>query len=464
MASLLLILAAGFSWIACGDEPPAPAGGGETPEEPGGGNEEPEDTLSEQEKEFLQIEFDSPTEADADNGFAATVRFTLEGERLPRGVADWGVAVSVNRENLEKRPEQWISTLVTGKELPVSNFNILTLKGLYGKETYYCRPYIQSQEGTMKWGGIARFTTPEEVFFISQKDSSSNSIMEGSATIETNASSAVLGSRFQKVEAKLVDVSLDKSQFSLNYYETEPSGVNRHSLKWLSEDLLQVSFTHLPPQASVSFKVAIECDGVQKYLSPTYLVTSRELPETGMVDLGLAVHWAACNLGASSPWDTGSYMTFDEAQAADEADGSWRLPNESDITQLTNRCQFIPVYLGVLLSPEHSDYLGEIIIEGHTDTSGDYLMNLELSQERALSVATYCLQMPQLSKDQLTLLRSILTAKGRSYSDPIYGEDGKIDMDASRRVEFKFRLKDSEMIDEMRDILKEYEAAEGGTQ
>ena len=55
MASLLLILAAGFSWIACGDEPPAPAGGGETPEEPGGGNEEPEDTLSKQEKEFLQI-------------------------------------------------------------------------------------------------------------------------------------------------------------------------------------------------------------------------------------------------------------------------------------------------------------------------------------------------------------------------------------------------------------------------
>ena len=126
--------------------------------------------------------------------------------------------------------------------------------------------------------------------------------------------------------------------------------------------------------------------------------------------------------------------------------------------------QFIPVYLGVLLSPEYSDYLGEIIIEGHTDTSGDYLMNLELSQERALSVATYCLQMPQLTKDQLTLLRSILTAKGRSYSDPIYGVDGKIDMDASRRVEFKFRLKDSEMIDEMRDILKEYEAAEGGAQ
>ena len=94
-----------------------------------------------------------------------------------------------------------------------------------------------------------------------------------------------------------------------------------------------------------------------------------------------------------------------------------------------------------------------LIIEGHTDTQGTYLVNLELSQERALSVATYCLQMPTLSEEQLEKLREILTAKGRSYSDPIYNEDGTINMDASRRVEFKFRMKDSEMIDEIRNIL-----------
>ena len=80
-------------------------------------------------------------------------------------------------------------------------------------------------------------------------------------------------------------------------------------------------------------------------------------------------------------------------------------------------------------------------------------MNLELSQERALSVASYCLQMQGLSEEQLGMLRSILTAKGRSFSDPIYNGDGTINMDASRRVEFKFRLKDSEMIDEIRQIL-----------
>lgn len=115
--------------------------------------------------------------------------------------------------------------------------------------------------------------------------------------------------------------------------------------------------------------------------------------------------------------------------------------------------RFIPVYLGVLLQPEYNDFLGEIIIEGHTDTKGTYLVNLELSQERALSVATFCLEMPQLSELQLSRLREILTAKGRSYSDPIYNADGSVNMDASRRVEFKFRMKDSEMIEEIRHIL-----------
>lgn len=117
--------------------------------------------------------------------------------------------------------------------------------------------------------------------------------------------------------------------------------------------------------------------------------------------------------------------------------------------------KFIPVYLGVLLQDEYADYLGEIIIEGHTDTTGTYLTNLKLSQERALSVATACLAMPGLTPEQVEKLKSILTATGRSSSMLIYNEDGSENMDASRRVEFKFRLKDAEMIDEIRQILAE---------
>lgn len=117
--------------------------------------------------------------------------------------------------------------------------------------------------------------------------------------------------------------------------------------------------------------------------------------------------------------------------------------------------QFIPVYLGVLLQDEYADFLGEIIIEGHTDTTGTYLTNLKLSQERALSVATACLEMPGLSARQVEKLKSILTATGRSSSMLIYNQDGTENRDASRRVEFKFRMKDAEMIDEIRQILSE---------
>jgi len=115
--------------------------------------------------------------------------------------------------------------------------------------------------------------------------------------------------------------------------------------------------------------------------------------------------------------------------------------------------QFIPLYLGVLLRPEYNDYLGEIVIEGHTDTQGEYLMNLELSQQRALTVAKYCLEMSGLTNEQREYLRKILTSKGKSYSDPIINADGSINMEQSRRVEFQFRLKDAEMIDEMNRIL-----------
>ena len=115
--------------------------------------------------------------------------------------------------------------------------------------------------------------------------------------------------------------------------------------------------------------------------------------------------------------------------------------------------QFIPVYLSVLLQDKYKDYLGQIIIEGHTDTSGSYIMNLELSQNRALSVVKYCLEMNGLTDAQREMLRSILTAQGRSYSDPIYNADGTVNMNQSRRVEFKFSLRDAEMIEEMNRLL-----------
>lgn len=117
--------------------------------------------------------------------------------------------------------------------------------------------------------------------------------------------------------------------------------------------------------------------------------------------------------------------------------------------------RFLPVYLGVLMSPEYTDYVGEIIIEGHTDSDGTYITNLKLSQNRALSVAEYCLNLLNGNRSRQELFKELLTAKGRSFSDLVYNPDGTENKDASRRVEFKFRLKDSDMIDEMNRILSQ---------
>ena len=117
--------------------------------------------------------------------------------------------------------------------------------------------------------------------------------------------------------------------------------------------------------------------------------------------------------------------------------------------------RFIPVYLNVLLSEKYRDYLGEIIIEGHTDSTGTYNNNLRLSQQRALQVALYILDMPGLTRAQVQLLQQILTATGRSWADLKVDASGAEDPEASRRVEFKFALRDSDMIEEMKRILEE---------
>ena len=113
----------------------------------------------------------------------------------------------------------------------------------------------------------------------------------------------------------------------------------------------------------------------------------------------------------------------------------------------------LPVYLSVLLSDEYRPYVAEIIIEGHTDSSGGYMRNLLLSQERAYAVAEIVLERGFIY-NKTDILRSLVTVNGRSSSDPILNEDGTENMDASRRVVFKFRLTDEQMIDQLKDILE----------
>ena len=141
-------------------------------------------------------------------------------------------------------------------------------------------------------------------------------------------------------------------------------------------------------------------------------------------------------------------ITFDASVLFDVADSKLKEEGKTFLKE------FLPKYCK---DDKYRDYVSEIIIEGHTDTNGSYIYNLELSQQRAFSVATYCLTESNgvISSKDMKQLRTVLTANGKSYSNPIYKEDGSVDLEASRRVEILFRLQDEEMIAEMMDILKE---------
>jgi len=122
--------------------------------------------------------------------------------------------------------------------------------------------------------------------------------------------------------------------------------------------------------------------------------------------------------------------------------------------------QVLPIYCKVLLQENYRNYLAEIIIDGYTDTDGDYSYNLYLSQQRSLAVAQYLLDIQGnfLNADQSQQLQDYLTVNGHSMANPVLDADGNVDKDASRRVEVKFRLKDDEMIEELNKVMTEADA------
>lgn len=97
--------------------------------------------------------------------------------------------------------------------------------------------------------------------------------------------------------------------------------------------------------------------------------------------------------------------------------------------------RFLKVYADVVLDEgsDYYDYIDAILLEGHTDSSGDYAYNQQLSEARAEAVDDYCYELyPSLS--------NYIDTAGRASDDLIYDENGEEDREASRRVTFKILL------------------------
>ncbi|MBP7224952.1 MAG: OmpA family protein [Aliarcobacter sp.] len=126
--------------------------------------------------------------------------------------------------------------------------------------------------------------------------------------------------------------------------------------------------------------------------------------------------------------------------------GAYKLKDESkkELNQVLKK------YLTTLLDDkEIRKYIHGITIEGHTNSDGSYLSNLELSQQRALEVMQFLYESNTINKD---LLNKYVSSSGKSSSDLIF-KDGVEDKDASRRIEIKFIIKNEEAVKELQNYL-----------
>ncbi|EDO8832650.1 OmpA family protein [Campylobacter coli] len=142
----------------------------------------------------------------------------------------------------------------------------------------------------------------------------------------------------------------------------------------------------------------------------------------------------------------------------DQKTGSISLPSEvlfdKDSYMLKNEAKaslrkILSEYFNAIINdPKILSNIENIIIEGHTDSDGSYIYNLDLSQKRAYEVMNFIYT---FYKD--IRLQKLLMASGRSFSDPVL-VNGVEDKDKSRRIEIKFSIKNDNAL---KDVEKFFE-------
>lgn len=160
------------------------------------------------------------------------------------------------------------------------------------------------------------------------------------------------------------------------------------------------------------------------------------------------------------------FWYFPEIEITDQAtvrfliDGSqesplFRLTKSSPTTYFRGVLdKFVPLYyeevFQLFKNSQDSFRIKEIRIEGHTDSKGDYLTNLELSSNRAFKVQAYVLRHPfffSIDPEFEEFIKQNSIACGYSFSRLLDAEGrltseskGLEAADQSRRVEFRLML------------------------
>ena len=117
----------------------------------------------------------------------------------------------------------------------------------------------------------------------------------------------------------------------------------------------------LQPETTYFYRAYCQADGRVHYGE----IKSFETTNYEMVDLGLSVKWATCNIGAGSPSEVGGFFAWGELEekedyrednydvpfqemlsesydvATQRMGGQWRMPTQTEFLELIEKCEFI---------------------------------------------------------------------------------------------------------------------------
>ncbi len=110
-----------------------------------------------------------------------------------------------------------------------------------------------------------------------------------------------------------------------------------------------------------------------------------------------------------------------------------------------------PRLTGIICSPEYKKDVESVFIQGFTDSRDTDENNLSLSQNRSFAVMKYTLNNTNLLKQERDCLLNVASTNGRGERDLVY-TNKKENQDASRRVEFKIRVKSVEQRQQMKAV------------
>lgn len=100
--------------------------------------------------------------------------------------------------------------------------------------------------------------------------------------------------------------------------------------------------------------------------------------------------------------------------------------------------KFLKAYTSIIYNEKYDGFIAKTMVEGHiAPVSGTtYEGGMPLSEKRAENVKNYCLS-GETGVDTSKLAPTLETV-GYSQSRPVYDADGNVDIEASRRVSFRF--------------------------